>query len=126
MYESPIEIIDDIYNVVTKTVLKAAASGFDEMIYNAIIHAGVKVDKGELLRALEYDRGQYEKGFEDGVNSVDAEPVRHGHWVDAYPDIEANPMFAYGICSICGFEQSISDELPYCPNCGAKMEVSKC
>ena len=42
-----------------------------------------------------------------------------GHWINAYPDIESNPMFMYGICSECGFEQSISDKLNYCPNCGS-------
>lgn len=51
---------------------------------------------------------------------------RHGHWIDAYPDIEPNPMFMYGICSNCGFEQGLSDKLNYCPNCGSKMdEVSE-
>lgn len=54
--------------------------------------------------------------------TVDAVPVRHGHWIDAYPDIEPNPMLMYGICSVCGFEQSISNKLIYCPNCGAKMD----
>ena len=48
-------------------------------------------------------------------------PVRHGRWIDAYPDIEPNLMFMYGICSECGFEQGISKYLNYCPNCGAKM-----
>lgn len=45
-----------------------------------------------------------------------------GHWINAYPDIEPNSMFMYGICSVCGFEQSISDKLNYCPNCGVKMQ----
>ena len=53
---------------------------------------------------------------------VDVAPVRHGRWVDAYPDIEPNPMFMYGICSECEFEQGISKYLNYCPNCGAKMD----
>ena len=53
---------------------------------------------------------------------VDVAPVRHGRWIDAYPDIEPNPMFMYGICSECGFEQGISKYLNYCPNCGAKMD----
>ena len=52
---------------------------------------------------------------------VDVAPVRHGRWIDAYPDIEQNPMFMYGICSECGFEQGISKYLNYCPNCGAQM-----
>ena len=54
--------------------------------------------------------------------AADVVPVRHGRWIDAYPDIEPNPMFMYGICSECGFEQGISKYLNYCPNCGAKMD----
>lgn len=54
--------------------------------------------------------------------NADVAPVRHGRWIDAYPDIETNPMFMYGICSECGFEQGMSKYLNYCPNCGAKMD----
>ena len=54
--------------------------------------------------------------------AADVAPVRHGRWIDAYPDIEPNPMFMYGICSECGFEQAISKYLKYCPDCGAKMD----
>lgn len=62
------------------------------------------------------------RAFIDVAPTIDAEPVRHGHWIDAYPYIEPNPMFMYGICSACGCEQSISNKLNYCPNCGAKMD----
>ena len=41
-------------------------------IYKAIMHVGVNVDKDELLKALAYDRNQYQKGYEDR----DAEIVR--------------------------------------------------
>ena len=58
----------------------------------------------------------------DNAPSADVAPVRHGRWVDAYPDIEPNPMFMYGICSECGFEQGISKYLNYCPNCGCRMD----
>ena len=54
--------------------------------------------------------------------TADVAPVRHGRWIDAYPDIEPNPMFMYGICSECGFEQRLSKYLKYCPDCGAKMD----
>ena len=56
------------------------------------------------------------------IHAADVAPVRHGRWIDAYQDIEPNPMFMYGICSECGFEQGISKYLNYCPNCGAKMD----
>ena len=62
------------------------------------------------------------KRYVKRVTAADVAPVRHGRWIDAYPDIEPNPMFMYGICSECGFEQGISKYLSYCPNCGAKMD----
>ena len=59
-------------------------------------------------------------------NLPSAQPERKkGRWINTYPDIEPNPMFMYGICSECGFEQSISDKLNYCPNCGTQMEGNK-
>ena len=58
----------------------------------------------------------------NSIPAADVAPVRHGRWIDTYPDIEPNPMFMYGICSECGFEQGISKYLNYCPNCGAKMD----
>ena len=54
--------------------------------------------------------------------AADVAPVVHGRWINAYPDIEPNPLFMYGICSNCSFEQGLSDKLNYCPNCGAKMD----
>lgn len=59
------------------------------------------------------------------IPAADVMEVRYGKWINAYPEIEPNPMFMYGICSVCGFEQSVSDKLKYCPNCGAKMEGVK-
>ena len=50
-----------------------------------------------------------------------AQLPKEGEWKCSYPEIESNPMLMYGICSICGFEQSISNKLNYCPNCGARM-----
>lgn len=63
------------------------------------------------------------------IKTVVEEPKKegdnHAHWVNAYPDIEPNPMFMYGICSKCGFTQSMSDSLKYCPNCGREMIEEK-
>ena len=51
----------------------------------------------------------------DKLPTVDAEPVRHGHWevVD-----EAEPR-RYG-CSVCKKLSWTEDN--YCPNCGCKMD----
>ena len=58
----------------------------------------------------------------DVLALLEKQEVRHGWWINAYPKKEQNPMFNYGTCSICGFEQSISNKLNFCPNCGAKMD----
>lgn len=53
--------------------------------------------------------------------AVDAEPVRHGHWID--PD-DGDGITAC-ICSICDWHGHIMEDdvmgMNYCPNCGAKM-----
>lgn len=59
MYESPIEIIHGD--------LKIQLEG---EILKAVRRVGVNVEKEELLRALAYDRGQYDKGYRDGVQGV--------------------------------------------------------
>ena len=66
--------------------------------------------------------GGIEKGI-DEAPTIDAEPVRHGHWIycrDRYADHKQYQ------CSVCGKhmwskEKYIKDE-KYCFNCGAKME----
>ena len=37
----------------------------DNEILKAVQNVGVNVDKEELLKALQYDRGQYQKGYDD-------------------------------------------------------------
>ena len=58
--------------------------------------------------------------------SMDAVEVVHGRWVDNYTNI---------ICSVCGAEYSDEiifmnrnfkyENLCYCPNCGAKMDLEE-
>lgn len=55
----------------------------------------------------------------DKLPTVDAEPVRHGHWI-FNPKDAIEMMFTLPKCSECGHESS--DALNYCPNCGAKMQ----
>lgn len=58
MYESPIDIIyGEIQTQIENDVLKA------------VQRVGVNVDKEELLKALQYDREQYSKGYADGLNA---------------------------------------------------------
>lgn len=41
----------------------------DNVLLKGIIDLGIKVDKEELLKALKYDRDQYNKGYEDGYKA---------------------------------------------------------
>ena len=65
----------------------------------------------------------------DNAPTVDAEPVRHGHWVKS-PEYRGDNISGYTdnhwVCSECGKEAIVNewymyDLTDYCPNCGAKM-----
>lgn len=106
MYQSPISLIQ-----------KDVESKIDDAIMMAVQKVGVTVDKNELLRALMYDREQYEKGYRDGLNDA----VRHGRWISV-------PHKRDRICSICDCDEpyKFADEnahvFDYCPHCGARMD----
>lgn len=69
MYKSPITmIIDDMAEKLIKN-----QEGY---IVKCVQNVGVSVDKAELVRALEYDRQQYDKGFADGYAKAREEIVR--------------------------------------------------
>ena len=55
MYKSPIEIIAG-----------KIQTQIEDEIYRAVQNVGINVDKEELLKALKYDRGQFEEGFREG------------------------------------------------------------
>lgn len=76
-------------------------------------------DAADAIEELQKDKAIANRKLDSVLKKV----PKCGEWKCSYPEIEPNPMFMYGICSICGFEQSISNKLNYCPNCGAKMEV---
>ena len=59
MYDSPINVI---YGELQTKVEK----DMENHIFESVLSVGVMVDKDELIKALEYDRQQYEKGYEDG------------------------------------------------------------
>ena len=52
--------------------------------------------------------------------TIDAEPVKHGEW------IEVDDAIITGTCSVCGWNAIFAETdvtgMPYCPNCGAKMD----
>ena len=73
MYESPIKIIESMTDLIYKDIVKKK----DDAIFAEIQSSfGVELDRGELIRALQYDRDQYNKGYADGKRDAMAELVR--------------------------------------------------
>ena len=58
-YESPI-------HVYTTEIRQKIGEECDRIVFEEIKKVGVEVDKDELIKALNYDRDQYEKGYRDG------------------------------------------------------------
>lgn len=63
MYQGPILLI---YSEEQQQIEKQV----EKLVLTAVQKVGVDVDKNELLKALAYDRGQYEKGRADALASI--------------------------------------------------------
>lgn len=73
MYKSPITIIESTIDSFNKAIIKQK----DDAIFAEIQHSfGVDLDREELIRALKYDRDQYNKGYADGIRDAREELVR--------------------------------------------------
>ena len=62
-------------------------------------------------------------GIVKDAPAVDAEPVRHGRWINegVYVTTAYGSLDVYR-CSACNSEITIDNYDSYCPNCGAKMD----
>lgn len=103
MYDSPIEVIyQDIQYSLENKILKACQD------------VNVNVNKEELIKALQYDRNQYQKGYYDGLNER-----KKGKWIQ-------NNNGTYS-CNLC--HSWIPEEQYYyaqfCLYCGADMRGEK-
>ena len=89
----------------------------------------IGLERGKLnMRLIDVDELKLPRGFFEKVDNVpkfyewldtlptvDAVPVRHGHWNERY---DTRYHFE---CSICKYLHQYKDN--YCPLCGAKMEA---
>ena len=58
-YKSPIEtIVSEMYTRILQEQ--------ENKVFEAIQNMGINVDRDELMRALRYDRGQYDEGYSEG------------------------------------------------------------
>ena len=62
MYESPIELVVSQFK---SEIIKQQ----ENEVLKAVQNVGVNVNKAELIRALAYDRDQYDKGYADGYET---------------------------------------------------------
>lgn len=89
------------------------------------------IDANALYREVKTECNPYGKptiGFDDGKKvlklidaapTIEAEPVRRGHWV-----LTRDEQYEYCHCSECGYDTGenwmIGSEIPYCSQCGSK------
>lgn len=72
MYESPIKLFT------TDPIIETLKNEADDLIVRAVSRADVQVDREELIHALHYDRGQYDRGYYDGKMAAQAETETKG------------------------------------------------
>lgn len=82
------------------------------------------ISKAKIIRHIRNEHGTW--GEEYGANQIvwdidrftaaDVAPVRRGKWEDT--------LFGW-LCTNCREEQQYAKRLKFCPNCGAKMEVTE-
>lgn len=84
MYNSPVELI---VSDLQRSIMECR----EQQIIRAIESIDVKVDKDELIKALKYDRQQYTKGYNDGVEEFAKNLMDHlkqqPHWCIHRQDI---------------------------------------
>lgn len=105
MYKSPIDLIYEDMSAYMVDVAKKV----DEEIWQAIVRCVPNIDKDELLRALQYDRDQYNKGYADGrrdsmdelVHCQNCEFCKYNSSSETYKCMSLNGM--YGTVELDGF-----------------------
>lgn len=69
--------------------------------------------------------------FVENAPTIEAEPVKHGRWEHyktelLFDDIMGGEYsFERFRCSVCHFDVGGNNEYPFCPNCGAKMDLDE-
>ena len=106
-YESPIEI-----------VYREMKNQLENDVCNLVQSYGIKVDKDELIKALEYDRNQYQQGYADAKAELER---KKGEWIKEYWNGEHTRK-----CSVCNRTQTVTTyrgkvNFNFCPYCGADM-----
>lgn len=95
MWESPIHVF-------TRTVAPQISEKLDGAIFEAVLETNIEVDRDELIKALAYDRHQYDAGYSDGL--IDAQPK----WIsvkDRLPEDDAD--YLVWVADTCTVERAM-------------------
>ena len=95
-YKSPIELTfeDMAYEI---------AKDLDNEIYRAISRCNVNVNEEELIKALQYDRGQYYKGYQDGYQ----DGLNADKWIPCEVEMPNQKVGTYLVTRKIGYESKI-------------------
>lgn len=77
MYKSPIGVFEMVGSMAT-----SIRKENENYIYECVNRVGVDVNKEELIKALQYDRNQYEKGYSDG--KAEGKEIAIDKFLEAY------------------------------------------
>ena len=72
MYNSPISIFEP-----AQTIYEQISKATEEYVYKAVLSQNIDVNRDELIKALRYDRDQYNKGYHDAMLKLNRE------WISA-------------------------------------------
>ena len=113
-YKSPIELIQTPFDDV---MLKMREAEDNAIVAEVSRQLGVVVDKEELVKALNYDRQQYQQGYRDAC--------MHYQRPTASWEFEVIGIMGSWHCSNCGHvivgAEHQKPVANYCPHCGAEM-----
>lgn len=89
LYKAPIQIVQE--------QMSSIESQLQNETLKVIHKYGIYVDKDELIKALKYDRQQYNKGFEDGVYKCKQQLLEMLRETDCYiPTAVINKLLTIG------------------------------
>lgn len=73
MWKSPVDVI-----------MGEMQTQIEGDVFKAIQNVGIDVDKEELIKALQYDRNQYEKGYKDAIDEFVSRLEKHTqeNWIN--------------------------------------------
>lgn len=94
---------------------------YKRLIETANNNVGFECDAGIVFEEIATDRI---KTWLDEVQTVDAEPVRHGKWLCS------DDMYETAVCSVCNCDteepyEYVKKSWNFCQNCGAKMDAKR-